>query len=205
MRQRKMESIEVQIRLIVAIMLVSMAIFAVLSCKMMKFISAMPQKMEVICAYQIPETSAPVHEEEIPQDEETDGFMADETAEHLAKLVYGEARGCSTVEQAAVVWCAINRTESDDPFYPDTLVEVITQENQFQGYDEDNAVLPSLLELAQDVLDRWSAEQSGENNVGRVLPANYLWFYGDGEQNHFRTQLIGGDTWDWSLENPYAQ
>ena len=39
--------------------------------------------------------------------------------------------------------------------------------------------------------------------VGRVLPKEYMYFYGDGVANHFRTAWKGGTTWDWSYPNPY--
>ncbi len=126
-----------------------------------------------------------------------------EEAIYIAKMLVGEASGCSTTEQAAAIWCAINRVESDDPFYPDEIIGVITQEGQFHGYDEDNAVLSHFVELAVDVLERWELEQSGVVSVGRVLPSDYLWFHGDGTHNYFRNEYIGGDEWDWSLESPY--
>ena len=54
--------------------------------------------------------------------------------EALAKLIYGEAGIVpSTTEQAAVVWCVLNRV--DDPRFPDTVLEVIEAPYQFSGYD----------------------------------------------------------------------
>lgn len=53
------------------------------------------------------------------------------------------------------------------------------------------------------MLSRWYAEREGQVEVGRVLPADYLWFSGDGERNHFRNAYRGGDRWDWSLPSPY--
>ena len=38
----------------------------------------------------------------------------------LAKMVWGEARGCSTTEQAATIWCVLNRYDSGDRFWADT-------------------------------------------------------------------------------------
>ena len=124
-------------------------------------------------------------------------------AECLARMLYGEARGCTTTEQAAVVWCALNRV--DDPDYPDDVVGVVTQPHQFQGYDLDHPILPELLAVAEDVLARWSIEDGCVGNVGRVLPAEYLYFSGDGRHNYFRTDYIGGETWDWSLASPYRK
>ena len=57
--------------------------------------------------------------------------------------------------------------------------------------------------LVLDVLGRWEAEKQGQENVGRTLPTEYLFFWGDGWHNHFTTKFQGGDEWDWSLPNPY--
>lgn len=38
----------------------------------------------------------------------------DTEATYIAKTLYGEARGCSTTEQAAVVWCILNRADNWD-------------------------------------------------------------------------------------------
>lgn len=125
-------------------------------------------------------------------------------AECLARMLYGEARGCSKTEQAAVVWCALNRVDSADPFYPDDIIGVVTQANQFHGYNSDNPVEPELLSLVEDVLARWAAEGDGAD-AGRVLPKEYLFFSGDGYHNYFRTEWDGGRTWDWSLASPYEE
>lgn len=123
----------------------------------------------------------------------------------LARLVYGEARGCDVEGQAAVVWCALNRVDSDDPYFPDTVMGVVTQPGQFFGYRESHPVLPELVKVVEDVLMRWSAERSGIENVGRVLPREYLYFSGDGERNYFTVTYAGGDVWDWSARSPYRE
>ena len=53
----------------------------------------------------------------------------------------------------------------------------------------------------QKAAERTSGNRQVE--VGRVLPADYLWFSGDGKRNHFRNAYRGGDRWDWSLPSPY--
>lgn len=127
----------------------------------------------------------------------------------LAKLLYREARGVSgtfcgvspEARQAAVLWCVLNRL--DNGSYGDSIVEVVTAPNQF-AYDPQAPVTDDLLWLANDVLTRWSMEQNGETNVGRTLPADYFFFLGDGEENHFRKGFKDYDnTWDWSLPDPY--
>ena len=121
--------------------------------------------------------------------------------EILAKLVWGEARGCSTTEQAAVVWCVLNRVDDGQG----DIAEVATSPSQFYGYDPDNPVDADILALVQDVLIRWNMEQSCVGSVGRVLPKEYLYFTGDGVHNYFTTGWQGGQTWDWFLESPYEE
>ena len=121
--------------------------------------------------------------------------------EVLAKTVYGEARGCSVTEQAAVVWCILNRVDAGYG----TIIDVATAPNQFVGYVESNPVEPDILLLVQDVVVRWELEDTNSGEVGRVLPEDYLWFHGDGVENHFRNSYSGGDIWDWSLPSPYEE
>lgn len=111
-------------------------------------------------------------------------------AEYIAKTVYGEARGCPPVEQAAVVWCILNRVDSDDPYYPDDIIGVVTQENQFHGFDYGHPVVDDLYTLTIDVLTDWKDEKAGVECVNRVLPPDYLFFHGDGAHNYFRQNYI---------------
>lgn len=122
--------------------------------------------------------------------------------EALARMLYGEARGVeSTMEQAACVWCVLNRV--DNPRFPDSMLEVLEVPKQFVGYKKTHPILPELAELAADVLTRHHAEQAGEGEVGRVLPPEYVFFTGDGKRNHFQSEWKGADFYDWSLVNPY--
>ena len=133
--------------------------------------------------------------------EETPKYEIDRSdVEMLARLTWGEARGCTITEQAAVMWCVLNRVDSEDPLFPDTIQEVITQKNQFHGYNINNPIWPELEDLARDVLMRWLT-----NEEGRVLPLEYCWFSGDGLHNYFRDayELNKANIWDWSLESPY--
>lgn len=97
------------------------------------------------------------------------------------------------------MWCALNRV---DHGYGD-IITVVTTPKQFVGYKEGNPIDDDLITLCIDVLTRWYAEREGQVEVGRVLPADYLWFSGDGERNRFRNAYRGGDRWDWSLPSPY--
>ena len=122
----------------------------------------------------------------------------------IAKVIYGEARGVvSETEQAAVAWCILNRADA----WGQTVTEVIEAPNQVCYYDFFPTVDDygrNLVVLAQDVVERWNREKSGETDVGRVLPAEYLWYGGDGERNWFRDDYeFNGSIWDWSLPSPY--
>lgn len=125
----------------------------------------------------------------------------DETdVDMLARLIWGEARGCSKTEQAAVAWCVLNRVDAG--FAP-TMQGVITAPSQFTGYRNTNPATQEHKELAADVLQRWYLEKMGVENVGRVLPNNYLYFAGNGIGNIFRTTYKNGVRWNWSLPSPY--
>lgn len=130
-------------------------------------------------------------------------FVDETEATYIAKTIWGEARGCSKMEQAAVAWCILNRVDSDLPYIPNNIREVVTQKGQFHGYSKDFPVDDDIYDLAVDVIERWQREKLGEENVGRVLPKEYLYFYGDGKRNHFTIGWKDKATWDWSLENPY--
>lgn len=119
-----------------------------------------------------------------------------------AKVVWAEARGIqSKAEQAAVIWCILNRYDAG--IYGSSIEEVITAPHQF-AYSEESPATAELIELADDVLQRLWAEKTGETNVGRTLPEDYFFFEGDGAHNHYRTTYEKtGETWDWSYTDPY--
>lgn len=138
-----------------------------------------------------------------PIEEDKPAYIPDAAeVEALAKMLYGEARGvASDTEKAACVWCVLNRV--DDPRFPDTVLEVVAAPYQFAGYSADYPVLPELEWIAADVLTRYHEEKSGGDNVGRVLPAEYCFFTGDGERNYFTAEWQGAETWGWTLSSPY--
>lgn len=138
-------------------------------------------------------------------------LYTDEDVIVLTKMLYGEARGVtelnvggrcvsSKCQQAAVIWTVLNRYDAG---YSDSISQVVLAPRQFVGYRESNPVDEELLDLVKDVLDRWNDEKHGETDVGRVLPADYLWFRGDGKYNHFRNSYNGGTRWMWEMEDIY--
>lgn len=154
-------------------------------------------------------------EEDLPEyhkEAEYPRLYTEEDAIVLAKMLWGEARGIGTYEtngncvsskcqQAAVIWTVLNRYDAG---YADTIIEVVTVKNQFVGYRASNPVDEELMELVMDVLDRWNDEKHGESDVGRVLPADYMWFRGDGRYNHFRNDYNSTTRWGWNLEDIYG-
>lgn len=132
------------------------------------------------------------------------GTYSESDVELIAKTVWQEARGIpSKAEQAAVVWCILNRV--DDDRWGDTIAEVVTAPHQF-AYDAGAPVTDELRQLAEDVLERWKREKEGETEVGRVLPAGYVFFDGDGSHNHFRREYEHtGEYWEFEAESPYGE
>ena len=150
------------------------------------------EKKELICDfYDVP--AEPIYE------------LDEDDINILTNVVYGEARGLNNLERSAVVWCILNRVDSDK--FPNTIYEVITAPNQFEGYSStrkaSGEVWESCRELVIDVLTRYNKEKDGWENVGRTLPEDYYYFWGDGKHNHFRKTWKSHDYWDWSLDNPY--
>lgn len=119
----------------------------------------------------------------------------------LAKIVYREARGIpQKSHQAAVIWCILNRV--DDGYWGDDIITVATYPNAF-AWRPDTPVEEEFMDLAIDVVTRWNWEKQGLNDVGRTLPATYLYFTGDGDFNYFTEEWKGTEYWDWSLPDPY--
>lgn len=122
--------------------------------------------------------------------------------DYLAKTAYAEARGIkSTTEIACVMWSIMNRYDIGQG-----SVENIVKK-QYAYYSSARTMTDhgcDLKTLAKDVLDRWNQEKNGQEDVGRVLPTDYIYFGGDGKRNYFRnTYKLTGNYWDFSLPSPY--
>ena len=110
-------------------------------------------------------------------------YYTDADVVAVAKMLYGESRGCSIDNQQKAVWCVLNRVDADG--FPDTIIGVLSQPNQFHGYSTAFPVMGELTAVAEDVLTRWSLEKQGVA-VNRELPKSYLYFTGTGRENIFR-------------------
>ena len=62
--------------------------------------------------------------------------FTNEEIDHIAKTVWGEARGLSETHQSAVVWTILNRI--DDGRFGKGVIGVITAPSQFAGYRSGN-------------------------------------------------------------------
>ena len=135
------------------------------------------------------EETAEPEQSEAPEPSETPVyyemyFTEDDVAE-VAKMLWGEARGCTRDNQIKCVWVVCNRV--DDDRFPDTIQGVLEQPNQFHGYSTAFPVWDELTAVAEDVLTRWSLEKQGVA-VNRELPKSYLYFTGTGRENIFREE-----------------
>ena len=122
--------------------------------------------------------------------------------EIISKAVWGEARGCNQLEQSAVIWCILNRVDAGYG----TIIEVVTEPNQFHGYSNNFPVTDEIRALTEDVIARWKLEKAYGGNFGRTLPSEYLYFSADftGTGNIFRTKWTGDcEVWDWNCWDPY--
>ena len=121
----------------------------------------------------------------------------------LASVVYNEARGVdSRMEQSAVAWTVLNRVDSE--LYPNDIIEVCTAKYQF-AYERMTIPNEECIEIARDVVFRWLMEKRGIEEVGRVLPKDYLFFAGRNGHNWFRKDYDSRVYWTWDLENPYEE
>ena len=133
-----------------------------------------------------------------------DGYTPEQAdVECVARVMWNECRGVdSEDEQAAVVWCILNRV--DDPRWPDTIQGVCKAPGQF-AYESHAPLDPALMELAEDVIYRWNMEHDRWDDVGRTLPDDYFFFSGHSGRNWFRKEYGSRETWDWSLPSPYDE
>ena len=110
-------------------------------------------------------------------------YFTEDDVVAMAKMLWGEARGCTRDNQIKCAWVVVNRV--DDERFPDTIQGVLSQPCQFHGYDPNYPVTDELYSVAFDVLTRWSYEKQGIP-VRRELANTYLWFTGNGRENIFR-------------------
>lgn len=121
--------------------------------------------------------------DEEPPEPEYEMYFEESDVVALAKMLWGEARGCTVENQMKACWCVLNRVDSDR--FSNTIIGVVSAPGQFYGYNPNYPVWDELYNIAEDVLIRWSLEKQGVH-VNRELPESYLYFTGDGTENVFR-------------------
>ena len=122
---------------------------------------------------------------------EAKAAVPNELAELAGRAVWGEAGGIQDYAQrAAVIWCACNRADAWDMDIGDVLTV-----DQFHGLAIRGEVPPQHVELARDVLAKWTLESEGWVDADRVLPERFLYFEGNGIVNLFSTEYGGGEYW----------
>ena len=105
------------------------------------------------------------------------------TREKMARTLYqeGNVDYVGWTEASKVVWTMINRFMSGIKAFVTggayAYLESVTEEN---------------LAVVNDVIDRYLAELNGANDVGRTLPSDFYYFWGDGRTNHFYKYASGG-------------
>lgn len=141
----------------------------------------------------------PTPELEEPEYNTNPAYTYDELIQ-VSKFLYQEARGVkSDTQVACVAWVVCNRVDGG---YGDTISEIWGYPQIW--YDEKWPVTDRMFEIAKDVLDRWSVERQYGYCDGRVLPADYFWYTGDGVANYFRNVYRDYDNvWDYSMPSPY--
>lgn len=102
----------------------------------------------------------------------------------VARVVWGEARGCSREEQMLVVWCICNRADAKGQ----SIEQVVTARNQFHGYRESNPVDEDTLEVVREVLEAWSRGEEALVLEPYATTSDYQFFNGDGRHNWFREE-----------------
>ncbi len=107
----------------------------------------------------------------------------------LARMVWGEARGCAPEEQRLVVWTVLQRVDAGGVFAQyDTIEAAVTAPGQFVGYDENHPVDPDIYNLCLEVLSDWQSGAEPPTHEIYAPTAPYYFFDGDGRHNWFREE-----------------
>lgn len=82
----------------------------------------------------------------------TDEERRKQCAEIVSKVLYG-VKDNSTDDLRTYCWCVFNRV--DNPAFPSTIEDVVSQPNQWMRYSEDNPVLESIYGVAFEEVCKW--------------------------------------------------
>jgi len=105
----------------------------------------------------------------------------------LARVVWGEARGCLPDEQRLVIWTVFQRVDAGG-WYGSTIKEVVTKCGQFNGYSRRNPVDPDIYDLCAGEYQKWIDGDPPPTLAPYAREAPYYFFNGDGLHNWFREE-----------------
>lgn len=134
-------------------------------------------------------------------------WYSEEDIVNMAKMCYGESMNLpilstaygdrsATYQSAEAMYAVLNRVDAGYG----SISTCIKAKRQFVGYKSSNPVTDELYDLAKLVIEDWS---TGEEKY-RVLPSEFLYFYGDGRHNHFTTKSGGGIKYDHAIPDPFV-
>ena len=148
-----------------------------------------------------------IKQEQVRKEQELNAFLEEHEMDirDMAGVMHKEARGLDARECSMVGWCILNRYDS--LIFGSTIHDVMWARAQFAHSNRtvtDRGL--DLVWLATDVMIRWYKEKYwGETDVGRTLPSGYLYYYGNGKHNLFRTKNSGAGSYNFGLPNPYEE
>lgn len=93
-------------------------------------------------------------------------------ANFIAKMLYGarffeDKYGYSTDDYMTLARCVFNRV--DNPKFPNTVQEVVQQENQWVGYYDNNEITDKFYKIAYAAVEEWHHEAI------RPVTSDYAW------------------------------
>lgn len=91
---------------------------------------------------------------------------AQSDADMIARVLYG-MKDSSTAALRTLTWCIFNRV--DNPRFPNSIAEVITEDGQFSMYSPDYPVLEDLYQIAAEEMDKWKSD------VRRPVSSDYVY------------------------------
>lgn len=150
--------------------------------------------LPVSTAAQVPATGVTVSdstttESDVPSAETSETPLTNSDVTMLAKMVWGEARGCAPEEQRLVVWTVLQRVDAGGVFAQyDTIEAAVTAPGQFVGYDENHPVDSDIYNLCLDVLSEWQSGAEPPTHEIYAPTTPYYFFDGDGRHNWFREE-----------------
>lgn len=148
----------------------------------------------VSTAVQVPATGVDVNnstttESDAASAETSETPLTSSDVTMLARMVWGEARGCAPEEQRLVVWTVLQRVDAGGVFAQyDTIEAAVTAPGQFVGYNENHPVDTDIYNLCLEALADWQSGAEPPTHEIYAPTAPYYFFDGDGRHNWFREE-----------------